>query len=237
MCVDKDTEFFNGNEWKKISDYQDGDMVLQYTEDGKTELVRPNAYIKLPCDTMYFIGNNEINQMLSDDHNMIFDDHNKLLEMKTSNFVESFNNDTFDTNRLKFRTTFYYDGKGFDFTDNGIRYLCEMIYFGMYKLIPKYWYKYSHHQLQVFCDSFLWLNGCCEDYRIKYFYTTNKYYADFIQFVFSSCGYKVIIDLHNNEYVITITKETLVRLNKEIEIKKVVTVDGYKYCFNVPSHM
>ena len=111
-CVDKDTEFFNGHEWKKISEYKDGDMVLQYAEDGKAKLVRPNAYIKLPCATMYLFGNNEINQMLSDDHIMIFDDHDKLLEMKTSDFVESFNNGTFDTDRLKFRTTFHYDGEG-----------------------------------------------------------------------------------------------------------------------------
>ena len=231
-CVDKDTEFFNGHEWKKISEYKDGDMVLQYAEDGKAKLVRPNAYIKLPCDIMYLFGNNEINQMLSDDHNMIFDDHDKLLEMKTSDFVDSFNNGTFDTDRLKFRTTFYYDGEGFDCTDDEIRLLCEMMYFGVHKLTPKYWYKYSHHQLQVFCDNFLRLNN-----RNKYFYTTNKYYADFIQFAFSSCGYKVVIDLYNNEYNLTITKETLVGLNKNTEIKKVATVDGYKYCFNVPSEM
>ena len=231
-CVDKDTEFFNGHEWKKISEYKNGDMVLQYAKDGKAKLVRPNAYIKLPCDTMYVFGNNEINQMLSDDHNMIFDDHDKLLEMKTSDFVDSFNNGTFDTDRLKFRTTFYYDGEGFDCTDDEIRLLCEMMYFGVHKLTPKYWYKYSHHQLQVFCDNFLRLNN-----RNKYFYTTNKYYADFIQFAFSSCGYKVVIDLYNNEYNLTITKETLVGLNKNTEIKKVATVDGYKYCFNVPSEM
>ena len=231
-CVDKDTEFFNGHEWKKISEYKDGDMVLQYAEDGKAKLVRPNAYIKLPCDIMYLFGNNEINQMLSDDHIMIFDDHDKLLEMKTSDFVDSFNNGTFDTDRLKFRTTFYYDGEGFDCTDDEIRLLCEMMYFGVHKLTPKYWYKYSHHQLQVFCDNFLRLNN-----RNKYFYTTNKYYADFIQFAFSSCGYKVVIDLYNNEYNLTITKETLVGLNKNTEIKKVATVDGYKYCFNVPSEM
>ena len=231
-CVDKDTEFFNGHEWKKISEYKDGDMVLQYAEDGKAKLVRPNAYIKLPCDTMYLFGNNEINQMLSDDHNMIFDDHDKLLEMKTSDFVESFNNGTFDTDRLKFRTTFHYDGEGCSFTDDEIRCLCEMMYFGGRKLTPKYWYKYSHHQLQVFCDNFLRLNN-----RNKYFYTTNKYYADFIQFAFSSCGYKVVIDLYNNEYTLTITKETLVGLNKNTEIKKVTTIDGYKYCFNVPSEM
>lgn len=234
-CVDKDTEFFNGHEWKKISEYKDGDMVLQYTENGKAELVLPNAYIKLPCDTMYLFGNNEINQMLSDDHNMIFDNHDKLLEMKTSDFVESFNNGTFDTDRLKFRTTFHYDGEGCYFTDDEnyeIRRLCEMMYFGVHKPVPKYWYKYSHHQLQVFCDNFLRLNN-----RNKYFYTTNKYYADFIQFAFSSCGYKAVIDLYNNEYTITITKETLVGLNKKTEIKKVATVDGYKYCFNVPSEM
>ena len=234
-CVDKDTEFFNGNEWKKISDYQDGDMVLQYTKDGKAELVRPNAYIKLPCDTMYLFGNNEINQMLSDDHNMIFDDHNKLLEMKTSDFVKFFNDNSFNTDGLKFRTTFNYDGEGVDCTDDEIRRLCEMIYFGTHKVTLKYWYKYSHHQLQVFCDNFLRLNN-----RNKCFYTINKYYADFIQFVFSSCGYKVAIDLCDNvynEYVITVTKETLVGLNKETKIKKVATVDGYKYCFNVPSHM
>lgn len=231
-CVDKDTEFFNGHEWKKISEYKDGDMVLQYAEDGKAKLVRPNAYIKLPCDTMYLFGNNEINQMLSDDHNMIFDDHDKLLEMKTSDFVESFNNGTFDTDRLKFRTTFHYNGEGCDFTDNEIRRLCEMMYFGGHKPTPKYWYKYSHHQLQVFCDNFLRLNN-----RNKYFYTTNKYYADFIQFAFSSCGYKVVIDLYNNEYTLTITKETLVGLNKNTEIKKVTTIDGYKYCFKVPSEM
>ena len=158
-CVDKDTEFFNGHEWKKISEYKDGDKVLQYAEDGKAKLVRPNAYIKLPCDTMYLFGNNEINQMLSDDHNMIFDDHDKLLEMKTSDFVESFNNGTFDTDRLKFRTTFYYDGEGFDATDDEIRRLCEMMYFGVRKPITKYWSKYSHHQLQVFCDNFLRLNN------------------------------------------------------------------------------
>ena len=237
-CVDKDTEFFNGKEWKKISDYQDGDMVLQYTKDGKAELVRPNAYIKLPCDTMYLFGNNEINQMLSDDHNMVFDDHNKLFEMKASDFVKFFNSNSVNTDGLKFRTTFHYDGEGIDCTDNEIRHLCEMIYFGTHKLNLKYWYKYSHHQLQVFCNNFLRLNK-----RNKYFYTTNKYYADFIQFVFSSCGYKTVIDdLYNNEYTITIyaitiTKETLVGLNKETEIKKVGTADGYKYCFNVPSHM
>ena len=44
-CVSGDTEFFNGVEWKKISDYVEGDKVLQYNEDGTAELVTPIEYI------------------------------------------------------------------------------------------------------------------------------------------------------------------------------------------------
>lgn len=45
-CVDCDTEYFNGTEWKKISDYSYGDKVLQYNKDGSAELVYPTDYIK-----------------------------------------------------------------------------------------------------------------------------------------------------------------------------------------------
>ena len=326
-CVDKDTEFFNGNEWKKISDYQDGDMVLQYTENGKAELVRPNAYIKLPCDTMYFFKTKYgANQMLSDDHNMIFDEmyetghatrekHHKIVEMKTSDFVKSFENDTFNTNRLKFRTTFYYDGTGIDLTDDEIKIMCAVIcdgsfysssrkelpswktcrlhikkerkktalkelftsshigfrevestaegYTDFYITAPRrekefssYWYNCSQHQLQIICDNILQWDGSVTNGR-KTFSTTSKKTADFIQFAFSSCGYRAVIMSYNRigesrgeyirksiEYTITITERTLVGLrNKKnsksgkTEIKEVTTVDGYKYCFNVPSHM
>lgn len=239
-CVDKDTEFFNGYEWKKISDYQQGDMVLQYTEDGKAELVRPNAYIKLPCDTMYLFENNGTSQMLSNDHNMIFDKNHKLLEMKTSDFVESFNNGT-DTDKLKFRTTFHYDGEGIDdLADDEIKGVCEGINKGSISFNPRYWH---NHQLQIICDNILQHNKSITINGTTCFYTKNKQTADFVQFVFSSCGYRAIINSYKNgfikkstEYEIVITKETLVGLEKT-EIKKVATVDGFKYCFNVPSHM
>lgn len=245
-CVDKDTEFFNGYEWKKISDYQNGDMVLQYTEDGRAELVRPNAYIKLPCDTMYSFKNKYgISQMLSDDHNMIFDENHKLSEMKTSDFVKSFNNGTFDIDRLKFRTAFYYDGEGTVYTDEEIKLLSKAIYSGLFNsgvFDPnlKYWYKCSHCQLKVFCDNLLRLNNNkCTNFYTFYtkFYTKSRRIADFIQFAFSSCGYRAIIDSYNDEYTVAITEPTLVELDKKTKIKKVSTRDGYKYCFNVPSHM
>lgn len=46
-CVDADTEYFNGTEWKKISTYKRGsqEKVLQYNLNGTAELVIPDNYI------------------------------------------------------------------------------------------------------------------------------------------------------------------------------------------------
>ena len=45
-------EFFDGHQWKKISDFQYGDKVLEYHEDGTTRLVHPLNYIKKKCKHM-----------------------------------------------------------------------------------------------------------------------------------------------------------------------------------------
>lgn len=42
--VDEDTEFFNGEVWKKIKDYQESDKVLQYNGKGKAGLEYPLGY-------------------------------------------------------------------------------------------------------------------------------------------------------------------------------------------------
>ena len=67
-CVDCDTEYFNGTKWKKISEYQRGEKVLQYHVDtGKADLTYPLRYIKAPCSEMYKIYSKYgINQMLSE---------------------------------------------------------------------------------------------------------------------------------------------------------------------------
>ena len=51
-CVDCDSEFFNGKEWKKISKWTPEDKVLQYNDDGTTNLVTPERYIRF---TVYYI--------------------------------------------------------------------------------------------------------------------------------------------------------------------------------------
>ena len=72
-CVDCDTEYFNGFEWKKISDYTFGDKVLQYNMDGSAELITPQRYIKSPCDELYLIQSvTGVDQCVSSNHDLVY---------------------------------------------------------------------------------------------------------------------------------------------------------------------
>jgi hypothetical protein len=70
-CVDCDTEYFNGTEWKKIADYQEGDKVLSYNIDTKEAVLDyPLDYIKQKSNYLWHFYNEEINldQVLCDQH-------------------------------------------------------------------------------------------------------------------------------------------------------------------------
>lgn len=73
-CVDADTEYFNGYEWKKISKYKrgSGEKVLQYNENGIAELVEPINYIVNNGinSLKHFTNNSGLDMVLSDDHRM-----------------------------------------------------------------------------------------------------------------------------------------------------------------------
>ena len=121
-CVDCDTEYFNGYEWKKISEYTEGEKVLQYNEDGTANLVSPLRYVKLPCEEMYhFETKYGINQTLSGDHRIIYKpfSSNKLKEITMD--------DMYDLHcstkgfKGRFITTFSYSGDGINLTDEQIR--------------------------------------------------------------------------------------------------------------------
>lgn len=117
-CVDCDTEYFNGKRWVKISDYKDGDMVLQYNANGTASLVKPLKYHKYRCDSLTLMTNatNSINQCLSDEHNVIY------ITSKGNLYKQNF---------LQFKSAggrqcwiipyFRYSGSGIDWTDNEIK--------------------------------------------------------------------------------------------------------------------
>ena len=127
-CVDAETEFFNGTRWKKISEYQTSDKVLQYNLDGTAELVYPERYIKEPCEEMYhFETKYGLNQTLTKDHRVVYYSekgcfHNNSLEEVMKNHKQNicgFNG--------SFITSFRYGGKGIDLTNIQIRIMCAII--------------------------------------------------------------------------------------------------------------
>ena len=133
-CVDCETEFFDGSKWKKISEYQQGDKVLQYNADGTANLVYPLDYIKKPETKMYhFKSKYGLDQCLSAEHDVVlYSKYRGLYKTPMSELVEKHN-------RLKygiedrFITTFDYSGNGIPFTDDEIRLMCAVVCDGSFK--------------------------------------------------------------------------------------------------------
>jgi replicative DNA helicase len=127
-CVDCDTEFFDGTKWKKISDFKQGDKVLQYNQDGTTELVIPQRYIKSECSTLHLMKTKYgINQCLSDEHNVVYcTSKGNLAKKRMSDLIEQHSGSKHGFNG-KFYTTFKYNGCGIDLSDEQIRVMCAVI--------------------------------------------------------------------------------------------------------------
>lgn len=118
------------------------------------------------------------------------------------------------------------------------------------KVFNEYWYQCNNHQLNIIARECVEWDGTTCGKSVSYS-TVVRETADFIQFAFSASGYRShigISDRRNDpkrnrkiEYTISRTKAKYVRLRsnsgKKIEINKVKTGDGYKYCFTVPSGM
>ena len=79
-CVDKDTEFLTPTGWKKISEYKQGDLVLQWNPDNSTQFVNPSNYISEPENRKgYYIQNG--NRFICPDHRMPFMTEGGTLEV------------------------------------------------------------------------------------------------------------------------------------------------------------
>lgn len=132
-CVDCETEFFNGKEWKSIADYKEGELVLQFdTETEEASLVLPERYIKEKCDKMYhFETKYGINQTLSEEHRVIYYDKNthsgNLSKAKEISALELMKKQNAGKFRGKFKTDFKFNGKGIDLSDIEIKIMLAVI--------------------------------------------------------------------------------------------------------------
>lgn len=126
-CVDCDTEFFTGTEWKRIADYQDGDMVMEYEpNNSRGIMVRPQAYIKKPCDTLWHMETKYgVDMTVCDEHRIIYwSPKGYQHECTIQDIIDKQEGNGWTG---QFATSFGYSGAGIDLTDEQIRVMCAVI--------------------------------------------------------------------------------------------------------------
>jgi ATP-dependent exoDNAse (exonuclease V) alpha subunit len=134
-CVDKDTEYFNGEKWIKISEYKEGDMVLQYNKNRTANLTIPLKYIKKECDYFNVIKtqNGSINQWLCDEHDIVYlTSRNNIAKKNVLEMIKTHQNSPSGFTG-KFINSFNYEGKGIDLTNEEIRLMVAVIADGSFK--------------------------------------------------------------------------------------------------------
>ena len=111
-CVDSETEFFNGEYWKKICEYQEGERVLCYDgEYGK--MLIPQKYHKIQTEEkMYLFSGRNINMKVSPEHTIVYLHRRKntLQKDTAKNVFETYQKDS-NGFRGKIPTTFKFNGK------------------------------------------------------------------------------------------------------------------------------
>ena len=127
-CVDCDTEFFDGKCWKKISEYKLGDKVLQYNANGSAELVEPLQYHKYEANNLWHIETKYgIDMCVSDEHNMFYiTSKNNLYSVPFSRFKQVHDRSV-NGHPGRFITSFNYNGKGIDLTDDELKLMLAVI--------------------------------------------------------------------------------------------------------------
>lgn len=119
-CVDCDTEFFDGTKWKKISEFEEGDMVLQYNSDGTSELVKPLLYYKHPKEYLWhFETKYGLDQCLSENHNCVLISPKGVVKKEQFSSIMKRHNERKFYDR--FICAFTYNGPGINLSDDMIR--------------------------------------------------------------------------------------------------------------------
>ena len=269
-CVDKDTEFMTRYGWKKISEYTEGDEVMQYHENGNTSYTKPTHYINEPCDRMWSIKTKYgISQTLSDEHRVIYysPETGKLKEKQLSEVREIHSKNTTGFRGL-IKTSFNApETKGIDLTiaelkiqiavhadgtlhgnravlrlkkerkkerlrtllaAAGIEYTevaCNSAEgSSRFSFVPPAftkhyspsWYECTEQQLKAIASEVLHWDGDC----LKEFFTSVDTDANFIQYVFSSLGYRATIQEFNREgrkspeFVVNISDQDFISFRK-----------------------
>lgn len=107
------------------------------------------------------------------------------------------------------------------------------------KAFRPFMWEATEAQLAVIAEEVLLWDGNKERGE---FYTNLKESADFVQYAFTSCGFRsrVLINVREDgstEYAVNLCSKTLVGIagTPKTPIERVASPDGFKYCFEVPT--
>lgn len=168
-CVDKDTEFLSQNGWKKISEYVQGDLVLQYNEDGSATLVEPIKYVKEPCNEPVYHFNKKFgaDMVLTENHRFAYFNAGNLNDLKvkpTKEVVDIFNRNSRGFRGL-IKNVFSYDGAGIDLTEGELRLQVAVIADG--RIVAEG--KDNYTQMRFSKErKYLRLLELCKHYNLRY---------------------------------------------------------------------
>lgn len=295
-CLDAETEFITETGFKKISEYKQGDKVLQYDpETDEASFVEPYCYIDQPCDLFYhFVNSKGLDQMVSQEHRMLVYRGRKGIgytyeDIQPVKLISKKREKGF----YCFKAAFSMKGDGVDLTDDQIRLIiaicadgsirqtsekrteirfhfakqrkigrikellsknnisytvsdrgatCEINIsstnndISAYKKDMTMLYRCNRHQLEVIAKECLLWDGY-KGYR-SFFASTNKQFADFIQFAFSATNVRAGMHVVKNDsrsdcYNVIPTKNEYVGYT--CDVKEIRCDNMRKYCFVVPS--
>jgi ATP-dependent exoDNAse (exonuclease V) alpha subunit len=168
-CVDADTEFFTGTEWKRIADYKNDDMVMQFNNDRSASIVKPINYIKNKAETLISIKTHSgnVDQMLSLNHNFVYETNQGNLLKKPLSRILEIHNLAKNGFTGKILNSFNYSGMGIkSLTNDEIRLMVTIIADGRINL--------KKERLQFL------LEKCNIPYDVCNWNPKDKEYKDFI---------------------------------------------------------
>lgn len=232
-CVQGDTEYFNGEEWKAIRDYKEGDKVLQYNEDGTAELVDPIEYIHYKSkDPFYEYVNNDFASCLTGNHDVVYYDCEGIHKIKQSEILNGFDG--------RIPISVQYGDKCTKFSEKEIIVLAtDLIYISMedhyyekLKELRKTIYNLPFYDKVRFLGQIFKTGDC--------FYTKNTDVAELIVELCHMANSYATCNLYTSD-IMVVTRSTNGKLSSKYYVDQnvgfKVVEDEDKYCFVVPSHM
>lgn len=72
-CVDATTEYLSPTGWRRMDDYDGGQVAQYHPDSGNIEFVEPTEYVKKPCPEMIrFKTSRGVDQLLSPEHRVLY---------------------------------------------------------------------------------------------------------------------------------------------------------------------